>query len=161
MSQRFIHLVRISLSFQDGAPPCSSLQRLGLFPPLNAIPIRFLHFPLPQISLVLCDLITKAPTEPIIPSSLTPGEDGGPSHVCSGWWRGVPPNFPDSAASPHSVSRVSQGPRARCLGQGSLSSCPGTHPGSGPSLCNENFQSSVYSADFLELQTPCLDISTW
>lgn len=120
MSQRFIHLVagvRISLIFQDGAPfLCSSLQRLGLLPPLNAIPIRFLPFPSPQISLVLCDLITKTPTEPITPSSLTPGGDGGPSHVCSGWWRGVPPNFPDSAASSPSALPHPECPRAPGLG---------------------------------------------
>lgn len=92
----FIHLVRISLNFQDGAPFCSSLRRLGLFPPLNAIPVRFLHFLLPQISLVLCDLITKLRQRPSPPPP-TPGEDGGPSHV---FWvvEGVPPNFPDSGA---------------------------------------------------------------
>lgn len=66
--------------------------------------------------LILCDLITKAPTEPITPSSLTPGGDGGPSHVCSGWWRGVPPNFPDSAASSPSALPHPECPRAPGLG---------------------------------------------
>lgn len=84
---------------------------LGCFHPvLNTI--KFLPFPSPQISLVPCDLITKALTEPITPSSLTPGGgDGRPSFVFQ-VVEGVPPNLPDSAASsPSALPRlgVSQG----------------------------------------------------